>query len=47
MQIAVMLDKFIGYFSEAASRIFGPNRDRYPATGAQPFEGDLTKKHRK
>ena len=40
-----MLEKIIGYFSDAASRIFGPNRDRYPATGVQPFEGDVNKEN--
>ncbi|NJL83999.1 MAG: isochorismate synthase [Chloroflexaceae bacterium] len=38
------MGKLIGnigkFFSEAIARIFGPNDDRYPATGAQPFEGD-------
>jgi hypothetical protein len=46
MKIATMLDRFIGYFSDAAARIFGPDRDRYPATGAQPFEGEIAKKRR-
>ncbi len=44
MKIATMLEKFIGYFSDAAARIFGPNQDKYPATGVQPFEGDINKK---
>jgi hypothetical protein len=46
MKIATMLDRFIGYFSDAAARIFGLDRNQYPATGEQPFEGDITKKHR-
>lgn len=25
----------------AAGRIFSPSDDNYPATGAQPFEGDI------
>lgn len=45
MKIATMLDKIIGYFSDAAARIFGPNRDKYPATGLQPFEGDVNKEN--
>ncbi len=45
MKIATMLDKIIGYFSDAAARIFGPNRDKYPATGVQPFEGDVNKEN--
>jgi hypothetical protein len=43
MQIAAMLDKFIGYFSDAAARIFGPDRDVYPTIGFQPFEGEISK----
>ena len=46
MKIATMLDRFIGYFSDAAARIFGLDRNQYPATGAQPFEGEIAKKHR-
>jgi hypothetical protein len=45
MRIATMLDRFIGYFSDAASRIFGLDRNKYPATGVQPFEGEIEKKH--
>ena len=44
MRIATMPERFIGYFADAFSRIFGPNRDRYPSTGGQPFEGDIPKK---
>ena len=44
MKIATMLDRFIGYFSDAVTRIFGLDRDRYPATGVQPFEGEIDKK---
>jgi len=35
------------YISGAVSRIFGPKDDDYPATGVQPFEGDIADhKHR-
>jgi hypothetical protein len=44
MKIATMLDKLIGYFSAATARIFGLDRNIYPATGVQPFEGDVNKK---
>ena len=44
MKIATMLDQFIGYFSDAATRIFGLDRNQYPATGIQPFEGEIDKK---
>ncbi|WP_310485857.1 hypothetical protein [Chamaesiphon sp. VAR_48_metabat_403] len=46
MKIATMLDSFIGYFAAAAARIFGLDRNEYPATGVQPFEGEIDKKHR-
>ena len=39
-----MLDRLIGYFSDAAARIFGHDRNQYPATGIQPFEGEIDKK---
>jgi hypothetical protein len=45
MRIATMLERFIGYFSDAASRIFGLDRNEYPATGLQPFTGEINKKH--
>jgi hypothetical protein len=44
MKIATMLDRFIGYFSDAAARIFGLDRNNYPRTGGQPFEGEINKK---
>jgi hypothetical protein len=43
MRIATMLDKLIGYFSEAAARIFRLDRHEYPDVGVQPFEGDVNK----
>jgi len=47
MQIAAILERFIGYFADAAERIFGLDRNKYPATGVQPFEGEIEKKHRR
>jgi hypothetical protein len=47
MKVATMLESFIGYFSDAASRIFALDRNEYPATGIQPFEGEIDKKHRR
>jgi len=32
------------YFSEAIARIFSPRDDEFPATGVQPFEGDIPKR---
>ena len=37
---AEMFDRVATFFSEALARIFGPNDDRYPSVGVQPFEGD-------
>ncbi|MGF1519048.1 MAG: isochorismate synthase [Nodosilinea sp.] len=31
----------IRYFAEPIGRIFGPDDNSYPATGVQPFEGDV------
>ncbi|MEH1855988.1 MAG: hypothetical protein V7L11_30980 [Nostoc sp.] len=31
----------ISYILGAVSIIFGPKYDNYPATGVQPFEGDI------
>ncbi|MHC5760464.1 MULTISPECIES: hypothetical protein [unclassified Nostoc] len=31
----------ISYILGAVSRIFAPRDDNYPATGVQPFEGDI------
>ncbi len=31
----------IRYILGAASRIFSPTDDQYPATGVQPFEGEI------
>jgi hypothetical protein len=44
MRIATMLDRIIGYFSDGITRIFGLDQNQYPATGVQPFEGEIDKK---
>lgn len=31
----------ISYVGGAIRRIFGPTDDQYPATGVQPFEGEI------
>lgn len=43
MKIAKVIDNFIGYFSAAAARIFGLDRNKYPKVGVQPYEGDVYK----
>jgi hypothetical protein len=45
MRIATMLDRLIGYFADGIARVFGLDRNQYPATGIQPFEGEIDKKH--
>ena len=43
MRIATMLDKLIGYFSDAVSIIVKLDRNQYPKIGVQPFNGDVYK----
>jgi hypothetical protein len=40
MSITTWLQESLGSFSRAVARIFSPNDDHYPATGAQPYDGD-------
>jgi hypothetical protein len=40
MSIYEFLQNGIQYITEAFARIFGPNDDRYPNIGVQPFEGE-------
>ncbi|MBO0351253.1 isochorismate synthase [Phormidium pseudopriestleyi FRX01] len=40
MNLSKTISDFFQQVSEAAARIFGPNDDKYPETGVQPFEGD-------
>ncbi|MBD2614065.1 hypothetical protein H6G94_22790 [Nostoc punctiforme FACHB-252] len=39
--------KIINYILTAVSRIFAPKDDDYPASGVQPFEGDIADDKRK
>lgn len=43
-----ILAEVVIYLGAAVKRIFAPTDDQYPATGVQPFEGDINnkKKHR-
>ena len=43
MKLRNFFDDLIQYFSGAVTRIFTPRDDAYPATGVQPFEGDIPK----
>ena len=36
---------FFGELAEAIIALFGPIHDDYPATGFQPFTGELSRKH--
>jgi hypothetical protein len=38
--IEIIPQRAIQYIASAATRIFSPTDDDYPATGVQPFEGD-------
>lgn len=38
------IQEAINYLFGAVSRIFGVRDDDYPATGVQPFEGDIPEK---
>ncbi|MEE3717579.1 hypothetical protein V2H45_12515 [Tumidithrix elongata RA019] len=40
MKLMEMLKRMMQYLSDGAANIFSPNRDNYPATGAQPFSDD-------
>lgn len=39
-----MPKKFVTYITSAAARTFSPDDDDYPATGVQPFEGEINDK---
>ena len=41
MKFRNIFDELIHFILGAVSRIFSPTDDHYPATGAQPFEGDI------
>jgi hypothetical protein len=45
--IQEFLGKIINYILTAVSRIFAPKDDDYPASGVQPFEGDIADDKRK
>jgi len=32
------------FVSEAVLKVFSPNRDNFPATGVQPFTGEIKEK---
>ena len=36
----------VEYISDAIARIFSPSKDDFPATGAQPYNGDPASNHK-
>jgi hypothetical protein len=38
--LAQKITNIVEYLSDAIARIFTPNKDDFPATGAQPYTGD-------
>ncbi|MGB3494462.1 MAG: hypothetical protein WBA57_17170 [Elainellaceae cyanobacterium] len=45
MAILKNVQSVFQFVLEGAARIFTPNKDIYPATGLQPFEGEVYDKH--
>jgi hypothetical protein len=41
--ITNLIQKIVNYLSGGTTRIFTPTDDNYPATGVQPFEGDINR----
>ncbi|MBW4623790.1 MAG: isochorismate synthase [Cyanosarcina radialis HA8281-LM2] len=41
-----MVRQTFDFIAAAARRIFAPTDDKYPATGIQPFEGDIYEERR-
>ncbi len=41
MKLRRTFNDLIQFVFAAVNRIFSPTDDEYPATGVQPFEGDL------
>lgn len=46
-QVAIAAEQpgFFGELAKAVISLFGPSRDDYPATGTQPFTGEVSRKH--
>jgi hypothetical protein len=46
MSMPKVFNEVILFVSEAMTRLFGVTDDKYPATGIQPYEGEVPdKKH--
>ncbi len=41
MRFAKVFRDSMGFLTDAVSRVFGLDDDNYPATGVQPFGGDV------
>jgi hypothetical protein len=46
MSFAKVFRDSMGFLTDAVSRVFGLDDDNYPATGVQPFAGDVKDKKR-
>jgi hypothetical protein len=44
--LAKIVRQTFDFIATAARRIFAPTDDKYPATGVQPFEGDIYEERR-
>jgi hypothetical protein len=40
MNLFKVIGQAIQFLTEGASEIFSPDRDEYPKTGVQPYDGD-------
>ncbi len=47
MKIYKTFEEAARYITGAIARIFSPTDDAYPATGVQPFDGELPKRSAK
>jgi hypothetical protein len=43
MSLSQKFAEAVRFVSEAAMRIFAPDKDKYPAIGVQPFDGEPPK----
>lgn len=43
MSLSQRFSEAMRFVSEAAMRIFAPDKDKYPVIGVQPFDGVISK----
>jgi hypothetical protein len=44
--LAQKFTSMVEYLSDAIAKIFTPNKDDFPATGPQPYNGDRESDHK-